>query len=82
MSLWNSWPWTFPSSWKRPAGEKAQTLLQIIGVGPRLADLERQEKELYNERTYIGRTADQKEKYAKEQPIIRKSRPSLYPLPN
>lgn len=48
--------------------EKAQTLLQIIGVGPRLADLERQEKELYNERTYIGRTADQKEKYAKEQP--------------
>lgn len=48
--------------------EKAQTLLQIIGVGSRLADLERQEKELYNERTYIGRTADQKEKYAKEQP--------------
>ena len=42
--------------------------MQIIGVGPRLADLERQEKELYNERTYIGRTADQKEKYAKEQP--------------
>lgn len=71
-----------PKFMEATSREKAQTLLQIIGVGPRLADLERQEKELYNERTYIGRTADQKEKYAKEQPIIRKSRPSLYPLPN
>lgn len=47
--------------------EKANILLQIIGVGPQLAELERQEKELYNERLYVGRTADQKEKYAKEQ---------------
>ena len=50
--------------------EKANTLLQIIGVGPQLGDLERQEKEMFNERTYIGRTADQKEKYAKEQPYF------------
>lgn len=50
--------------------DKANTLLQIIGVGPQLAELERQEKEMYNERTYIGRTADQKEKYAKEQPYF------------
>ncbi len=57
-----------PKFMEATSQEKAQTLLQIIGVGPRLADLERQEKELYNERTYIGRTADQKEKYAKEQP--------------
>lgn len=57
-----------PKFMEATSREKAQTLLQIIGVGPRLADLERQEKELYNERTYIGRTADQKEKYAKEQP--------------
>lgn len=57
-----------PKFMEASSREKAQTLLQIIGVGPRLADLERQEKELYNERTYIGRTADQKEKYAKEQP--------------
>ena len=47
--------------------EKAQTLLQIIGVGDQLAELEREEKELYNERLYVGRTADQKEKFAKEQ---------------
>lgn len=50
--------------------EKANTLLQIIGVGPQLVELERQEKEMFNERTYIGRTADQKEKYAKEQPYF------------
>ena len=30
--------------------------------------LEQQEKELYSERLYVGRTADQKMKYAKEQP--------------
>lgn len=47
--------------------EKAQTLLQIVGVGSALDELEKEEKELYNERLYIGRTADQKEKYAKEQ---------------
>lgn len=50
--------------------EKADILLQIIGVGPQLAELEHQEKEMFNERTYIGRTADQKEKYAKEQPYF------------
>lgn len=48
--------------------EKANTLLQIIGVGPQLAELEQEEKRLYNERLYVGRTADQKEKFAKEQP--------------
>lgn len=48
--------------------EKAQTLLKIIGVGDQLDVLDREEKELYNERLYIGRTADQKEKSAKEQP--------------
>lgn len=50
--------------------EKAEILLRIIGVGPQLAELERQEKEMFNERTYIGRTADQKEKYANEQPYF------------
>lgn len=48
--------------------EKANTLLQIIGVGPQLAELEQREKELYQERLYVGRTADQKEKFAAEQP--------------
>ena len=47
---------------------KANILLQIIGVGPQLAELEQEEKSLYNERLYVGRTADQKEKYAAEQP--------------
>ena len=48
--------------------EKADTLLQIIGVGQQLAELDQQEKALYQERLYVGRTADQKEKFAKEQP--------------
>ena len=48
--------------------EKANTLLQIIGVGPKLAELEQKEKQIYQERLYVGRTADQKEKFAKEQP--------------
>lgn len=47
--------------------EKAGTLLQIIGVGDRLLNLEETEKEKYNERLAIGRIADQKEKFAKEQ---------------
>ena len=48
--------------------DKASTLLQIIGVGQQLAELEQREKALYQERLYVGRTADQKEKFAKEQP--------------
>lgn len=48
--------------------EKANTLLQIIGVGQQLAELDQKEKELYQERLYVGRTADQKEKFAREQP--------------
>lgn len=47
--------------------EKAKTLLQIIGVGEQLTAMNQQETELYNERQAIGRIADQKEKYAKEQ---------------
>ena len=50
--------------------EKAQILLQIIGVGDQLSAMEQQEKELYNERLAIGRIADQKEKFAKEQPYF------------
>lgn len=47
--------------------EKANTLLQIIGVGPQLMELERQEKEAYQDRLMAGRIADQKKKFAKEQ---------------
>ena len=46
--------------------EKADVLLQIIGVGPQLIELDQKEKELYQERLDVGRTADQKAKFAKE----------------
>ncbi len=48
--------------------EKANTLLQIIGVGEQLYELEQKEKEVYNRRHTIGQIADQKAKFAKEQP--------------
>ena len=48
--------------------EKANTLLQIIGVGDQLFELEQKETELYNRRHAIGQIADQKAKFAKEQP--------------
>lgn len=47
--------------------EKANTLLNIIGVKEKLTALEKQEEEIYQERTAIGRIADQKKKYAEEQ---------------
>lgn len=46
--------------------EKGEILLQIIGVGDKLAQLEAEESQLYNQRTAIGRIADQKKKYAEE----------------
>lgn len=48
--------------------EKANTLLQIIGVGDKLYELERQEQEIYNRRHAIGQIADQKKKFAQEMP--------------
>ena len=50
------------------AKDKANTLLQIIGVGEKLWELDRKEERLYNERRTIGQIADQKKKYAAEQP--------------
>jgi len=57
-----------PKFMESTSKEKAQILLKIIGVGDKLVTLEREEQEHYNERLTIGRIADQKEKYAKEQP--------------
>lgn len=48
--------------------DKANTLLQIIGVGEKLWELDRKEEQLYNERRTIGQIADQKKKYAAEHP--------------
>lgn len=50
--------------------EKANILLRIIGVGNQLFELERKEQELYNQRRTIGQIADQKSKFAKEQPYF------------
>lgn len=44
--------------------EKGETLLRIIGVGDELETLDKRESALYNERTYVGRDADRKQKLA------------------
>ena len=48
--------------------EKAETLLQIIGVGDELFELDSAEARLYNDRRAIGQIADQKKKFALEKP--------------
>lgn len=55
-----------PKFMESSSKEKAQILLQIIGVGNQLFELERTETEIYNQRHTIGQIKDQKEKYAKE----------------
>ncbi len=57
-----------PKFLQSTAKEKADVLLQIIGVGDKLAELERRESTLYNRRLEIGRIADQKAKFAAEMP--------------
>ena len=57
-----------PKFMESTAKEKATILLQIIGVGPQLIELDNQEATLYNDRRMVGQIADQKAKYAKEQP--------------
>lgn len=56
-----------PKFMEASSAEKANTLLNIIGVGPQLHELETQEKDLYQERLAIGRIADRKKKFADEQ---------------
>lgn len=46
--------------------EKAETLLQILGVGEDLNKLEQQEEQLYNQRTTVGQLARQKRGAAEE----------------
>lgn len=48
--------------------EKADTLLRIIGVGEKLAQMEIEEQRLYNQRRAVGQIADQKKKFAAELP--------------
>lgn len=49
--------------------EKANILLQVIGVGDELAQYELQEKQLYNQRLELGRIYRQKKSYAEELPF-------------
>lgn len=46
--------------------DKADILLQIIGVGDELYKIENEETTIYNQRHAIGQIADQKKKYALE----------------
>lgn len=55
-----------PKFLQATANEKANILLQIIGVGDKLVELEHAETEKYNERHTIGQIAQQKKKYADE----------------
>lgn len=48
--------------------DKADTLLRIIGVGDQLAQMEQEEKRLYDQRTAIGQIQSQKDKFAAELP--------------
>lgn len=70
QQLLNSFISTFaldlPKFMNASSRDKANILLQIIGVGDELAKLETAEMQLYNQRTAIGRIADQKKKYAEE----------------
>ena len=44
--------------------EKGEALLQIIGVGEEIAELDKKENLIYGERTLVGRDADKKSKLA------------------
>lgn len=55
-----------PKFLQATANEKANILLQIIGVGDKLTELETAENEKYNQRHTIGQIALQKKKYADE----------------
>ena len=48
--------------------EKGEALLQLLGIGPQLKQMELDEKKLYNERLAIGQIADSKKKHANELP--------------
>ncbi len=48
--------------------EKGETLLRVIGVGDTLAELDRQEAELYSKRRAIGQIAEQKAALAEGMP--------------
>ncbi|WP_373758139.1 chromosome segregation protein SMC, partial [Jeotgalibaca porci] len=56
-----------PKFMESTSKEKANTLLQIIGIGEELIKLDMEEQAIYNERYQVGREADRKKKFAEEQ---------------
>jgi len=58
-----------PKFMESSSKEKAKILLQLIGVGDTLEQLDFKEKQLYNQRQEIGRIYKQKDSYAKELPF-------------
>lgn len=58
-----------PKFMEASSRDKAETLLQIIGVGPELHRLEAEISTVYNQRLLHGREADSKKKYAEEMPF-------------
>ena len=70
QALLNSFLSTFaldlPKFMESTAKEKANVLLQIIGVGDKLTEYDNEEAKLYNRRLEIGHIAEQKAKYAAE----------------
>ena len=66
QQLLNEFALDLPKFMQGTSKEKAEILLQVIGVGEQLYEIENREKQLYNERTAIGRIADQKKKFAEE----------------
>ncbi len=51
------------------AKDKAETLLQAIGVGEQLATFDREADRLYNERHLLGQTLTRKKKHAEDLPF-------------
>lgn len=52
-----------------PDGEKAKVLLELLGIGDKLKELDDLEQDKYQERTVIGRQYEQKDKAVKELPF-------------
>ncbi len=57
--------------------EKAETLLQILGIRPELARLDQKEQELYFSRRAAGQQYDRKKKYAAELPFYQDAPPEM-----
>ena len=50
-------------------GEKAKVLLELLGIGDKLKELDNLEQDKYQERTLVGRQYEQKDKAVKELPF-------------